>query len=237
MVAANSFARGVSERQARRVLLERKIAAFDLIAERETRQAARDARAHAAEALEQLVAWHRQDLDERLTVDAAADASIEGYRFALDGRPVAELFFTAEGSAEDTGWFRCAIDDRAPASPIASENAQDDLGGFRIHHQPHVAVGRLVRPVPGHPDLAVLEVVPCCSEGAGEGVPAFLEVQGRGDRLARDPLPRLLRQVLRDPTHRGRARRKVAFHEGRITKPLVGRTRRRFVVGQRMDRR
>jgi hypothetical protein len=102
--------RGVSERQARRLLLERKLAAFDLIAERETGQAARDARAQAAEAVEQLVAWHRQDLDERLTVEAAADASIEGYRFALDGRPVAELFFTAEGSAEDTGWFRCAID-------------------------------------------------------------------------------------------------------------------------------
>ena len=76
--------RRVSERQARRLLLERKLAAFDLIAERDIGQPARDARAQAAEVFEQLVAWHRQDLDARLTVDAAANASSEGYRFALD---------------------------------------------------------------------------------------------------------------------------------------------------------
>jgi hypothetical protein len=105
-----SLPRGVSERQARRLLLERKVAAFDLIAEGETGQASRNARMQAADALEQLAAWHRQDLDQRLTVEASPDASIEGYRFALDGRQVAELFFTAEASADDTGWFRCPID-------------------------------------------------------------------------------------------------------------------------------
>ncbi|HEY5260850.1 MAG TPA: hypothetical protein VIJ33_01930 [Solirubrobacteraceae bacterium] len=45
----------------------------------------------------------------------------EGSWFLLDGRPIAELGFTAEGSSEDTGWFLFAIDtaayDRAPDDP------------------------------------------------------------------------------------------------------------------------
>jgi hypothetical protein len=104
---------GVSERHARRLLLEHKIEAFDLIAARKSGQPARDARAHATEAFQELVAWHRDDLEPHLSVDSVTDAELETYRFALHGRPVAELAFTAEGSDEDTGWFRWSIDAQA----------------------------------------------------------------------------------------------------------------------------
>ncbi len=108
-----SLPEGVSERRARRILLERKLKAFDLIARRETGKAARDARAQSMQAFDELVAWHREDLDRRLAVDGLEDAALEGYRFTLDGRPVAQLEFTAEGSAEDTGWFVFSIDTAA----------------------------------------------------------------------------------------------------------------------------
>jgi hypothetical protein len=104
---------GVSERQARRMLLERKIETFDLVAPRESGPGARDARAQASEAFQELVAWYRDDLERRLSVDSVTYAELEAYRFALDDRPVAELAFTAEGSDEDTGWFRWSIDAQA----------------------------------------------------------------------------------------------------------------------------
>ena len=77
------------------------------------RPRARDARAQASEAFQEFVAWHRDDLEPRLSVDSVTYAELEAYRFALDGRPVAELAFTAEGSDEDTGWFRWSIDAQA----------------------------------------------------------------------------------------------------------------------------
>jgi hypothetical protein len=117
-----SLPAGVSEHRARRTLLERKIEAFDLIAQRESGKAARDARAQSSQAFAELVAWHRDDLDRRLAVDGLEDPAMEGYRFALDGRPLADLQFAAEGSADDTGWFLWAIDaaafDAAPDEPL-----------------------------------------------------------------------------------------------------------------------
>ena len=109
---------GVSERAARRVLLERKLEAFDMIARRESGRTGRDARVRAGEAFEQLVVWHREDLDRRLTAAPLDDGATEGYRLYLDERPVAQLEFTAEGSHEDTGWFLWSIDTTAfEASP------------------------------------------------------------------------------------------------------------------------
>ena len=109
---------GVSEHAARRVLLERKVEAFDMIARRDSGRAARDARVQASEAFEQLVVWHREDLDRRLTAAPLDDSATEGYRFDLDERPVAQLEFTAEGSHDDTGWFLWSIDTTAfEASP------------------------------------------------------------------------------------------------------------------------
>ena len=109
---------GVSERAARRVLLERKVEAFDMIARRDSGRTARDARVQAGEAFEQLVAWHREELDRRLTAAPLDDSVTEGYRFCLDERPVAQLEFTAEGSHDDTGWFLWSIDTTAfEASP------------------------------------------------------------------------------------------------------------------------
>jgi hypothetical protein len=100
---------GVSERQARRLLLERKVEAFGLIMRRESGHQKRDALAQHDEAWDHLVAWHREDLEQRLTVDSVEDAGLEGYRFALDGRPVARLAFTVTGD-EDTGWHLLSID-------------------------------------------------------------------------------------------------------------------------------
>jgi hypothetical protein len=101
---------GVDERQARRMLLQRKIEAFDLVAERESGQQARDARAQAGEAFEHLVAWHREDLDGRLTVDSIQDDGLEAYRFALDDRPIAQLAFSVTGDEDTTGWNVLSID-------------------------------------------------------------------------------------------------------------------------------
>ena len=113
---------GVSEHRARRTLLERKIEAFDLIAQRESGKAARDARAQSSQAFDELVAWYRDDVDRRLAVDGLEDPAMEGCRFALDGRPLADLQFAAEGSADDTGWFLWSIDaaafDAAPDDPL-----------------------------------------------------------------------------------------------------------------------
>jgi hypothetical protein len=110
---------GVSERRARRMLLEAKVEAFGPIVRRESGAGKRDAQAQYEEAWNQLVAWHREDLEPRLTVDSIQeDAGLEAYRFMLDDRPIAELAFTAEGSQEDTGWFVCSIDTAAfEASP------------------------------------------------------------------------------------------------------------------------
>jgi hypothetical protein len=115
---------GVSERAARRVLLERKLEAFDMIARRDSGRTARDARVQAGEAFEQLVAWHREDLDRRLTAAPLDDSATEGYRFYLDKRPVAQIEFTAEGSHEDTGWFLWPID------TTAFEAAPDELSSW-----------------------------------------------------------------------------------------------------------
>lgn len=73
------------------MLLERKVEAFDLVAGRESGARAREARAQASAASDELVSWHREDLEPRVTVDSVQDAGVEGYRFALDDRPVAEL--------------------------------------------------------------------------------------------------------------------------------------------------
>jgi hypothetical protein len=66
---------------------------------------------------------HREDLEPRVTVDSIQEAGLEGYRFSLDDRPVAELRFTAEGSDDDTGWFLRSIDAQAfkasPDTPLA----------------------------------------------------------------------------------------------------------------------
>ena len=113
---------GVSERTARRVLLERKLEAFDMIARRDSGRTARDARVQAGEAFEQLVAWHREDLDRRLTAAPLDDSATEGYRFYLDERPVAQIEFAAQGSHEDTGWFAWSID------TTAFEASPDELG-------------------------------------------------------------------------------------------------------------
>lgn len=126
-VAQGDLPDGVTERAARRILLEHKVRAFDLIAERDTGANATKARGQSSEAYEQLIAWHREDLEQRITAgpigfeirDLASGGQIaEGSWFLLDGRPIAELGFSAEGSTEDTGWLLWDIDadayDRAP---------------------------------------------------------------------------------------------------------------------------
>src|SRR4051794_31235623 len=104
------LAAGVSERAWRRVLLERKAEAFDMIARRESGRAAGDARVQAGEAFEQLAGGTREDLDRGLPAASLDDSATEGYRSYLEERPVAQLEFTAEGSHEDTGWFLWSID-------------------------------------------------------------------------------------------------------------------------------
>jgi hypothetical protein len=113
---------GVSEPRARRMLLERKLEAFELIARHETGKRAREALTQHEQAFAELVTFHRDQLDPRLTVDGIQDAPLEGYRFALDGRPIAQLQFTAEASTDGTGWFLSSIDAAAfednPENPL-----------------------------------------------------------------------------------------------------------------------
>jgi hypothetical protein len=86
----------------RRMLLEREVEAFDLAAGRESGTGARESRAPVSAAGDELVSWHREDLEPRVTVDGIHDAGLGGLRFSLDGRALAELQFTAAGSEEDT---------------------------------------------------------------------------------------------------------------------------------------
>ena len=117
---------GVPARQARRLLLEHKLEAFDAIAASESGQRALDARAQAGDVFTELVAWHRDDLEPRVSADSVPDAQLEAYRFALDRRPVAELAFTAFASDEDTGWFLWRID--AAVYTAASDTPRAWLG-------------------------------------------------------------------------------------------------------------
>ena len=144
---------GVSERTAHRLLLERKVETFDMIAQHDSGSTARDARAHAGEAFEQLVGWHREDLDARLTAAPVDESFIEGYRFFLDERPVAQAEFTAEGSDEDTGWFLWSIDTAAfEASP---EEMGRWLGEPWPVEVPGVDVGELVAAAATHDRKAI----------------------------------------------------------------------------------
>jgi hypothetical protein len=123
----DSLPQGVSDRTAQRMLLEQKLRAFDLIAAHDTGKNGRDASHQAVDVFAQLIAWHREDLDNHVTIAPisfemrdinAADIEYESSTFLLDGAPIAELEFTAEGSPDRTGWFLLRIDpearDRAP---------------------------------------------------------------------------------------------------------------------------
>jgi len=89
---------GIGERTARRMLLEAKVTAYDLIAERERGDRARDGRHAATDALEQLTAWHRGDLRKRLGHIATNDCEAV---ITLDGRPLALLTLSGEEADED----------------------------------------------------------------------------------------------------------------------------------------
>jgi hypothetical protein len=63
----------------------------------------------------------------RQIIDSIPSAELEAYRFADDGRPVAELAFPAAGSEEDTGWLRWSIDAHAlEAEPDAPPRSLGD---------------------------------------------------------------------------------------------------------------
>jgi hypothetical protein len=86
-------------------------------------KATTDAVEQAYQALQDLITWHREDLDARLGVQPISVAvdGLESYHFALGDRPIAELGFSAELDIEATGWFLYFIDsdalERAPDSP------------------------------------------------------------------------------------------------------------------------
>lgn len=116
---------GVTERYARRRLLEEKIALYDAM-QREARDdstgiravGAADAREQAARAFEELVDLRTQEAREALTIiwRSSTDALI-----ALRDRPVAVLQWTGDGVDEETrGWWLWGVD---------ADGGPDDRGG------------------------------------------------------------------------------------------------------------
>jgi hypothetical protein len=118
MNATGSFAtrelpRGVTERYARRRLLEEKVALYDAMRrEAKTRQALADALEHGEHAFNELVDCHRADLRERLGHGRADDVVV----ITLDGRPVQVLAHADDPTDEQVrGWWLWDVSDHGTA--------------------------------------------------------------------------------------------------------------------------
>jgi hypothetical protein len=118
-VASGDLPVGVSDRTARRILLERKLGVFQRIADRDP-ALAQDARAEAQDCFEQLVTWHHEDLESRLTFAELPGRAFDAFRFLLDGRPLAELAFTVDLDPDATGWFLSRVDPARPDDILAA---------------------------------------------------------------------------------------------------------------------
>jgi hypothetical protein len=107
---------GVSERTARRMLLEAKIHAYDLIAATQTGARASEARRDSAAASNELVRWYRADVRDRLGYIAYCDTEAV---ITYDGRPV-QLLQRHNDPADDeaSGWLLCSLGDQSNAQPL-----------------------------------------------------------------------------------------------------------------------
>jgi hypothetical protein len=107
---------GVSERTARRMLLEAKIREYELIAATQTGARARDARRASAGALHELVRWHRADVRDRLGHIAYSNTEAV---ITYDGRPVQVLQRHNDPADEEaSGWLLCSIGDQSRTQPL-----------------------------------------------------------------------------------------------------------------------
>jgi hypothetical protein len=109
---------GVSERTGRRLLLEAKVRAYDAIAERASGARRRDAVQQSTEAFEQLVAWHRADVRERL---GHISYDVGETFITLDGRAVRLLTRSLDFVDEDArGWYLWSLGDQSNTQPLPS---------------------------------------------------------------------------------------------------------------------
>jgi hypothetical protein len=106
----------VSERTARRTLLEARIRASDRIAAEETGARAREAQLESAAAFAELVRWHRADVRDRLGHIAYGDTEAV---ITCDGRPVRLLQRHDDPLDERaSGWLLCSVGDQSDAQPL-----------------------------------------------------------------------------------------------------------------------
>ncbi len=113
---------GVSDREARRVLLERKVRTYELLAATGPSGVGRkDARREADEAIDDLERWHESDLRDRLGYHAPDDGPVS---ITLDGKAIATLQHldqpTADGPA---GWYRTSPETGGPSMLVADVGA------------------------------------------------------------------------------------------------------------------
>jgi hypothetical protein len=107
---------GVSERTNRRMLLEAKIRAYDLIAATRTGARAHQARRESAAAFDELMRWHRADVRDRLGHIAYCDTEAV---ITYDGRPV-QLLQRHDDPADEhaSGWLLCSLGDQSNSQPL-----------------------------------------------------------------------------------------------------------------------
>jgi hypothetical protein len=108
---------GVSERTARRMLLEAKIHAYDLLAATQNGARAREAQRGSASAFDELVRWHRADVRDRLGHIAYCDTEAV---ITYEGRPVQVLQRHNDPADEEaSGWLLCSIGDQSSSSRLS----------------------------------------------------------------------------------------------------------------------
>jgi hypothetical protein len=134
-VTARTLPPGAGDWTARRIELETKLRASDVIAATQTGARRRAARRASAATFAELVRWHRADVRDRLGHVAYCDTEAV---ITFDGRPV-QLLQRHDDPAEEeaSGWLLCSLGDQSasgrltgPRLPAALQAAILDVTGL-----------------------------------------------------------------------------------------------------------
>lgn len=140
---------GVTDREARRVLLERKVKTYELIAATgPTGVGRKDARREADEALDDLERWHESDLRDRLGYQNPDGGPVS---ITLDGKAIAALEHRDQATADGpVGWYRTAADGPGSVMFVADVAAGESvaIGGALDHLVLELAGARARQAIP-----------------------------------------------------------------------------------------
>jgi len=165
---------GVSERTARRMLLEAKRQAFDFVANEPGAEAA-DVRSVAAEVFEELTAWHMTDVRERLGHVAYSDT--EAF-ITFDGRPV-QLLLRTDDQVDDEarGWFLWNVGDQSSTVSLAGPRLPAGLHASLLAASGLCGGGDLVADLQSDAPAAIAAALDCVchtiATDSAKGYPPF----------------------------------------------------------------